>query len=231
MVRLYFFLLLSLMGFTSNGWANGAYFPPHTISDHPSIPSQTAFIRHDPGGIQTLIVESAAEVVAEGSSFEWILPITSQPSVIEPVGRSMLTVLRSLINHEVVTGIHPTTVIFTIFGVIFSLFLSVKLYASLRHGLSWTQFLVESLLLLLIALFLLAISTPSFLEAGSGTRSSDGVTLLKQDSVGSYDVVVLRADNAMVLDGCLGKMDLLPWEASVFLSWRIIYAMNGFFWR
>lgn len=199
--------LLCLLALAAGALANGAYFPPIAVTDPPTIPMQTALIRHEQG-VETLVVESNPNAPA-GDSFAWVLPLPAAPTSMEPAGASTLTTLRALVGREVVTGWGDMTAAWVIILGIVSFVLSVRpwLYRNSKRSI----FSVGGLLALLALIAVLAaIAVPNFLGSEGAGPLGQGVDVLKREAVGSYDVAVLKAEGAAPLEAWLAGNGYAP---------------------
>lgn len=185
--------------------ANGKYFPPNMVLDHPTIPSQTAFIRYDEG-VQTLIVESSVKL-GEGDRFAWVLPLPNEPTLMEPVGSTTLVTLRSAIDRIVVTRspvIRELTIALVYAGII-SLFFIVRILLKWKTGRSLPVLLPACLLALFTLLWIMGAPHRQTRSGAGSALPSSNVEVLQREAVGSYDISVLKATDAKQLDTWLSK--------------------------
>lgn len=205
MARLLCVLVVLLAVCVPRVGANGKYFPPNMVLDHPTIPSQTAFIRYDEG-VQTLIVESSVKL-GEGDRFAWVLPLPNEPTLMEPVGSTTLVTLRSAIDRDVVTRspfIKELTIALVYAGII-ALFFLVRIFLKWRTGRSLPILLPACLLVFLTLLWVIGAPYRQTRSGAGSAPPSSSVEVLQREAVGSYDISVLKAKEAQQLDTWLSE--------------------------
>ncbi|MDB4285473.1 DUF2330 domain-containing protein [bacterium] len=209
MKRLGAFVLLVSVLLPAAAVADGFYIPEVTRK-LPDIPPQHAVLSWK-GGVETLVVESTLD--GEGSSFGWIIPVPSSPRSLEKVSPGLLRTLSFQIQPKL---IHPRHVP-RLFGVDFRIIMVGMMAAGCLIVLLYG---FKGVMYSLVLLMLPAILLPNFLnfrhKAASSAGSVPTVSILKRETVGSYEVTVLEAERSAELSEWLRNRGFsdLPGEAA-----------------
>jgi hypothetical protein len=201
--RLRFFavaLPLVLVAFTSPALADGGYWPRHAYAALPSIPAQRALIVHK-DGMETLTVESTFDTPSPDVG--WILPLPAEPTKIEVADSGTLTSLAVLLGPQVIHDLWDIGDV--ILPIVIWLVVLVLYLALSKQGRDPVE-VITAVTVTLITFFLL---WGLFSPAGSaGVKAAHAVQVVSAQKVGSYDVSILRAQDAGAVDQWLSANDL-----------------------
>lgn len=194
-------LLLFLISITAR--ADGMYFPSTGFRGMPELPSQRAVIVHN-GMTETLLVESVMNAPT-GSDFTWILPLPAAPTSIEKGSLGALNTLFFCFG-PALTSTEGVPIWGIIYFFVISLTISVRILALNKET---QQRCFEVLVILAFIGILALIAVPNF--AGSqGVSSAVPVQAINRETVGNYDVVVLRGQSSKTIDDWLAQNKFAP---------------------
>lgn len=185
--------------------ADGMFFPERVRPVPLRIPAQRAILVFR-NGVESLTVESTLD--AKGQSFGWVVPVPAKPTAVEQATRGPLDVLDRATEPEI---IHETGFARSSPAWVFLLLSFVLLSRGALVLLGWeSRGFKVVFLLAFVLLFLPLVALPN-LGARRTLGSAGGVSLspshqgtpgVRADAtrrVGSYEVTVLRADDADAL--------------------------------
>lgn len=197
------FVLLVLLSISTMALADGMYIGK-TYTAKPSIPDQRAIVVwHD--GIETLLVES--KLRAEAGEYSWVVPLPSVPIEVAKARSSVMDLSFSRFD-PIMRRPNPSTpwaAKFVLAGVLGAALLSLAVRKV-------TSRLVQALVLTIgsaLAFVLYPVFAPSLdyapKAAGGLNGADDPVQILSRKTVGSYEVSVIRSDQATALVDWLDK--------------------------
>ncbi|MEN6626101.1 MAG: DUF2330 domain-containing protein [Candidatus Sumerlaeia bacterium] len=223
-------LVFALLAGSSTARADGAFFPASVgVRTMPSMPVQRAVIVHD-GTTETLLIESMMNA-PQGSDFTWILPLPAEPF---EIGKGSAGAMNTLFLRFGPKMISASQIGLRFWAVLLFLSLCVAgmiLAFDKKSSGRWESLFV----IVLIFVALAAISV------GSGSSSVGAqARLLKRETVGNYDVAVLRGDSsepiarwlagnhfAPMNPGAAAAIDAYAREGWVFLAAKLHRAGTG----
>ncbi len=180
--------------------ADGIYIPEIAYAKLPDMPFQRAVLTYR-DGIETLIIESSLE--AEGKSFGWIIPLPAVPTKLKEVSpgflKTMTECIQPRISHD---QIQLGYVIF--YAVIITLAVFYYIFGRKKSSKGCSWIIVTAILLFFFAGLGIG-SLTSFGGFGhiKTYHKTPGINIYSDSQVGNYNVAVLNADNANVLDSWL----------------------------
>jgi hypothetical protein len=197
-------LFFVLLGFSREACGDGIYRGEAAIKRPPEIPSQRAALLYR-NGQETLVIESALS--GEGQRFGWIIPLPSPPTKIEQASPGIIKTLSLAVGPKVKHDeLHDELTLVKILGGLVALPILLTLVFNPQR--IFSCIVVQILIGLLLAVLLL----PA-LGSARGYRASmnPGVQILDKRLVGSYEIQVIKAENAAQLNQWLkdnGLMEL-----------------------
>lgn len=181
------FIFLLLGGTTLNG--DGKVFWKDEVP--PSIPYQRAILLWNEG-METLIVQSKYETKSSSESdLGWVIPVPSIPEVaaISEEGAYMAFMHLGRLSRPEIS--RPLDVVLP---AIFLIFLGIAIFVFLRSR-KEKKNIAQLMLFLLLLLLFGTMAIPSF----NNVRSSGGVDIIDERSVGIYDTRVIRSERGALL--------------------------------
>lgn len=195
-VELLIFLLF--LASPQSVYADGKIFPEKAYKTPPAIPSQRAILVYK-DGIETLTIESTLN--GKGQKFGWIIPLPSKPTNFEKASPGLIKTLSLNIQPEITHDLRQTLKLLYAFTTIITC--SCLIVTVIKPKTPTTFFV-----LIFVGVFIAGILMPTLEKA---SRIADisvdtnyaivhGVTVHNIQKIGSYDLTVLKADNAAALD-------------------------------
>lgn len=180
--------IAALLCTTAPAFADGKFFRRLEVADEPGIQAQRAVVAFK-DGIETLIVQS--DLVGQGDSFGWLLPLPAAPTRIAPCAPYTLTALAKIVRPEMAE--------FSATTFIFCLVLMVSVVAACLNHLHVKSTgkdrgaPLRMLLTIVIPIFLAAFLLPTL---SSERKLDDDVNVLQSTQAGIYDVSVIQSPSA-----------------------------------
>ncbi len=175
--------------------ADGVYIPEKAYLTMPGIPAQRAFISYKDTN-EILIIESTLD--AQGQAFGWILPLPSVPTEIAEQAPGLLATL-SMVTQPVI--IHDIgMMIILLFAVILSV--GVFIYFYLESCGCFMAFII-----VVFFLFFGGLGGLFFNTANQESGYMPGIYQHSTGRIGNYDITVLSASSAEVLNQWLSTND------------------------
>ena len=183
------FLLLCLsLVISSSASGDGKYFPERVYKATPNIPSQRAVLIYK-DGVEKLIIESALE--AEGKEFGWVIPVPAKPVLFEKASPGLLKTLDMVIQPVIVHDLsQPFNSIAVTAGVITLWFVLLIILKSKK------ALIIQLILLIVLLVLVTYVFMPTLSAGGVGMPDNLGVTVIDEQEIGSYKLLVLEAESA-----------------------------------
>lgn len=177
-----------LLGFCvccGQAYSDGIYVPPLGVEELPKIPRQQALIVWTTGNEQLVI---ASDLEGSGKKLGWIVPVPAEPTALEPVSPGIFYTLNAGLQPKLINGVTGTFC------------LGVLLVAWALFLWAFGRFVPgRALMAALVLCFLLFPQGRRQAYRGDPETPRADVQILRAETVGNYDVEVLRAKDAGVL--------------------------------
>ncbi|MCC6907601.1 MAG: DUF2330 domain-containing protein [Phycisphaerales bacterium] len=181
----------------SPAMGDGKYFRTQVVARDPSIPHQAALISYR-DGIETLVVQSAVQ--AEGEHVAWVLPLPAQPTAIEAASPGTIATLQQLVQPRLVLERNVTPWIFVALAALACCGMMLVVSRALSKHSAWARILIYVIAFpcVLLAtsvgvLFPTLVAKPRSMAAANA-QPQRGVSILTDETVGSYTVTVIAAE-------------------------------------
>ncbi len=201
-------LLAALVAWAASpALGDGKYFRAEVVARDPSIPHQAALISYR-DGVETLIVQSAVQ--AEGEQVAWVLPLPAQPTAIEAASPGTIATLQQLVQPRLVLERNVTPWIFVALaalaccGLMLVVSRALSKHSTLARILIYVIAFPIMLLATSVGVFLPALARPRSMAAAD-PQPQRGVSILMDETVGSYTVTVIAADAGSEVRDWLSK--------------------------
>ncbi len=199
-VSIFFTLILTVLLLTNISFADGKFVSEVEVA-YPDIPVQRAIIKYK-DNTETLVVESTLD--GKGKRFGWIIPVPNEPKRIEKVSPGLLQTLSLQLKPILVHNNDAAAYILTLLGIYL-----ICLLLTLPKGLG----VLRALTIISITFLFMVVAIPNFISyrnKGGYKQPLNGLEIISQNIIGSYETYTLKADNLSVLNQWLTENGYRP---------------------